>query len=427
MPDKIDKIDKILQMFFDIDRWTKAIEKGVGKDIRKDQLILLTGENTRIAIADAMRKGKYEISPPHTAQIPKENGEFRTVYVNEPIDRVILSIANDLLFDLMPEMVHVSCKSYQTKIGCGKVVTEVSNKMVATEKDGYFGWKSDLSKYFDSVPVQYIDEAFDKVEAQHGHSALIDVLRKYYHCDLYFDEDNNLLRQYQSLKQGCAVASWLADVLLYDLDEELSQMDGFYTRYSDDMLFVGEEYGKAMSVLQSRLEEKTMKLNPKKVEYLTMDKWFKFLGFSIKGSMISLSSSRIKTFQHEIEKRTIRKPGITLTKAINAVNRYLYKGNGEFSWATQILPVCNVRKDLDELNKFVMDCLRAVQTGKRKVGGLGYVKTKSDGCIVRGLGRNVKANRGKTVGVSDPWLYAECHIDKTGCVQYFGRIIIGTL
>ena len=408
MPDKIDKIDKILQMFFDIDRWTKAIEKGVGKDIRKDQLILLTGENTRIAIADAMRKGKYEISPPHTAQIPKENGEFRTVYVNEPIDRVILSIANDLLFDLMPEMVHVSCKSYQTKIGCGKVVTEVSNKMVATEKDGYFGWKSDLSKYFDSVPVQYIDEAFDKVEAQHGHSALIDVLRKYYHCDLYFDEDNNLLRQYQSLKQGCAVASWLADVLLYDLDEELSQMDGFYTRYSDDMLFVGEEYGKAMSVLQSRLEEKTMKLNPKKVEYLTMDKWFKFLGFSIKGSMISLSSSRIKTFQHEIEKRTIRKPGVTLTKAINAVNRYLYKGNGEFSWATQILPVCNVRKDLDELNKFVMDCLRAVQTGKRKVGGLGYVKTKSDGCIVRGLGRNVKANRGKTVGGIPGYLTLGC-------------------
>ena len=359
-------------------------------------------------MADAMLNGKYEIAPPHTAQIPKGDGEFRTVYVNEPIDRIVLSIANDLLFDLMPEMVHVSCKSYQIGTGCGKVVTEVSNKMVATEKDGYLGWKSDLSKYFDSVPIQYIDEAFDKVEAQHGHSALIDVLRKYYHCDLYFDEDNNLLRQYQSLKQGCSVASWLADVLLYDLDEELSQMDGFYTRYSDDMLFVGKEYGKAMSVLQSRLEEKTMKLNPKKVEYLTMDKWFKFLGFSIKGDMISLSSGRIKTFQHEIEKRTIRQPGITPAKAINAVNRYLYKGNGEFSWATQILPVCNVRKDLDELNKFVMDCLRAVQTGKCKVGGLGYVKTKSDGCIVRGLGRNVKANRGKTVGDIPGYLTLGC-------------------
>lgn len=388
--------DKILEMFFDIDRWTKAIEKGVDKDIRKDQLIRLANEDTRLAMAEAMMQGKYEISPPHTAQIPKDNGEFRTVYVNEPMDRVVLGIANDLLFELMPEMLHGSCKSYQKGISCGRVVTEVSHRMTGGADNGYLGWKADLSKYFDSVPIQFIDEAFDKVEARHGHSALIDVLRKYYHSDLYFDGENNLCRRYQSLKQGCAVASWLADVLLYDLDEELSEMDGYYVRYSDDMLFIGKDHEKAMEMLQSRLEEKSMKLNPKKVEYLTPEQWFKFLGFSIKGSMVSLSSSRIKTFQREIEARTIRKPDTTLTKAVNSVNRYLYKGTGEFSWATQILPVCNVRKDLDELNKFVMDCLRAVQTGKRKIGGLGYVRDKPDGCIVRGQGRNVKANRAKT-------------------------------
>ncbi len=91
--------DKILQMFFDIGRWKKAIEKGVLKDIRKDQLIRLTDEHTRMAMADAMIQGKYEIAPPHTAQIPKENGEFRTVYINEPVDRVVLGIANDLLFE----------------------------------------------------------------------------------------------------------------------------------------------------------------------------------------------------------------------------------------------------------------------------------------------------------------------------------------
>lgn len=400
--------DAILQMFFNISRWERAIEKGVDKDIRKDQLIRLTDEHTRLAMAEAMLRGKYEISPPHTAQIPKENGEFRTVYVNEPIDRVLLSIANDLLFDLMPEMIHPACKSYQRGIGCGKVVTEVSRRIVEAAKEGYMGWKSDLSKYFDSVPIQFIDEAFNKVEAKYGHSALIDVLRKYYHCDLYFDENNTLQSHYQSLKQGCAVASWLANVLLYELDEELSQMRGYYVRYSDDMLFIGEDYEKAMNVLEQRLGEMDMKLNPKKVEYLTSDKWFKFLGFSIRGAMISLSSSRIKTFQREIERRTIRNPRTSQTKAINAVNRYLYKGNGEFSWATQILPVCNVRRDLDELNKFVMDCLRAVKTGKRKIGGLGYVRTGSDGCIVRGRGRNVKANLTKMAGNIDGYYTIGC-------------------
>ena len=385
--------DKILQMFFDIDRWTKAIDKGVGKDIKKSELIKLCREDERIAMYQAMKDGRYQIFPPHTAQIPKDNGEFRTVYVNEPVDRIVLSIANDLLFELCPHMIHPSCKSYQSGIGCGKVVKEASYQISKSESGEVLGWKSDLSKYFDSVPIRFVDAMFDEVEACHGRSALIDVLRRYYHCDLYFDENNELQSKYQSLKQGCAVASWLADVLLYHIDSELSEMNGYYVRYSDDMLFIGPDYQKAMDVLTEKLSAMEMKLNPKKVEYLSPDKWFKFLGFSIKGSDISLSGSRIKTFQKEIEKRTIKKKGISLKKAIGNVNRYLYKGDGKHSWATGVLPVVNVQRDLDELNKFVMDCIRAVQTGKRKVGGLGYVSSKADGCIVRGRGKNVKANR----------------------------------
>lgn len=383
-------------MFFAHDRWARAIEKGVGKDIRKDQLIRLCSEDTRLAMAKAMREGRYMIAPPHTAQIPKDNGDFRTVYVNEPMDRVVLSIANDLLFELMPQMVHPSCKSYQTGVGCGKVVREASKRIAEAADGEVIGWKSDLSKYFDSVPLRYVDAMFDRVEEEHGKSALIDVLRKYYHSDLYFDENNELQSKYQSLKQGCAVASWLADVLLYDLDEELSAMDGYYVRYSDDMLFVGKDYERAMAVLVDRLSAMEMKLNPKKVEYLSPDRWFKFLGFSIKGAQISLSGSRIKTFQREIEARTIDKRGISIAKAVGNVNRYLYKGDGKHSWATGVLAVINVQRDIDELNKFAMDCLRAVATGKRKVGGLGYVSTKADGCIVRGRGKNVTANRAKT-------------------------------
>ena len=323
--------DKILQMFFDIDRWTKAIDKGVGKDIKKSELIKLCTEGTRAAMYKAMKEGKYEIAPPHTAQIPKDNGEFRTVYVNEPIDRIVLSIANDLLFDLVPEMIHPSCKSYQTGIGCGKVVKEASRRISQAKTGEVLGWKSDLSKYFDSVPIRYVDAAFDKVEAVHGKSALIDVLRKYYHSDLYFDTDGKLCRMYQSLKQGCAVASWLANVVLYHVDAQLSNLKGFYVRYSDDMLYIGEDYEEAMQIVVSELSKMDMKLNPKKVEYLSPDRWFKFLGFSIKGGSISLSGSRIKTFQKEIEDRTIKKKGISAKRAVGNVNRYLYKGNGKHS------------------------------------------------------------------------------------------------
>ena len=394
-------------MFFETERWQYAINKGFDKDINKATLHQLTTPEARLAMYQRIKDGKYKIMPPHTAKIPKDNGDFRTVYVNEPCDRVLLSIANDLLFELMPEMVHPRCKSYQKGIGCGRVVQEVSRK-ICSANGNVIGWKSDLSKYFDSVPIEFIDLAFDKVEEKHGNSALIDVIRDYYHTDLYFDTDGNLSNSYQSLKQGCSVAAWLADVVLYHIDEQLSALDGYYIRYSDDTLFIGKDYEKAMTIMQDELMKMQMKLNPKKVEYLDANHWFKFLGYSIKGHNISLSSTRIKTFQKEIEKRTIKKRDTTMTKAINAVNRYLYKGFGDFSWATQVLPVINVKEDIDKLNMFVMDCIRAVKTGKSKVGGLGYVKTQTVGCIDRGRGRNVKANREKTESEIKGYLSIGC-------------------
>ena len=400
--------DKILSMFFEPERWQCAINKGFDKDINKATLYQLTTPEARLAMYQRIKSGNYKIMPPHTAKIPKDNGDFRTVYVNEAVDRILLSIANDLLFELMPEMVHPSCRSYQKGIGCGRVVQDVSRHICSLQTDDILGFKSDLSKYFDSVPLEFVDAAFDKVEEKYGHSALIDVLRDYYHSDLYFTPEGELSETYQSLKQGCSVASWLADVILYHIDEKLSQLEGYYARYSDDMLYVGSDYAKAMHILTEELGKMQMTLNPKKVEYLDANHWFKFLGYSIKGHDISLSSTRIKNFQKEIERRTVKNRDTTMTKAINAVNRYLYKGFGDFSWATQVLPVINVKEDIDKLNAFAMDCIRAVKTGKCKVGGLGYVKTQAVGCIDRGRGRNVKANRGKTESEIKGYLSIGC-------------------
>ena len=117
--------DKLLKMFFEKDRWEYAIAKGVGKDIPKNVLFQLCKPEMRLQMCKAIREGQYEIAPPHTALIPKETpGEFRTVYVNEAADRVLLSIANDLLFELMSDRVHPRCKSYLKGVGCGRVVPQ---------------------------------------------------------------------------------------------------------------------------------------------------------------------------------------------------------------------------------------------------------------------------------------------------------------
>lgn len=401
-------MDIILDSVFEKDRWTRALAKGFDKGIRKDQLYQMTKPEFRAFLHDAILEDNYRISPPHTARIPKDTpGEYRTVYVNEPLDRVFLSIVNDLLFDLCPDMIHPQCKSYLSGVGCGNIVKHLSRTVCDTDGE-VIGWKSDLSKYFDSVPIRYIDRAFDEVEARCGHSSVIDVLREYYHSDLYLDEQRRERHAYQSLKQGCAVAAFLADVIIRHIDERLSDLDGYYVRYSDDMVFIGKDYRRAMDILTEELAKMNMSLNPKKVEYLSRDRWFKFLGYSIKGQDISLSNSRIKTFQEEILARTVKRYRNGYANAVRSVNRYLYRGDGRFSWATQIFGTCNVPEDIATLNEFVMDCLRAVKTRSRHIGGLGYVTTQKTGCISRGRGKDVTPNRKATDPALDGYLTIPC-------------------
>lgn len=399
--------DILLRKFFEKERWEQALEVGVGKGIDKGELRKLTSPEVRLAMYNAIITDNYEIAPPHQAQIPKDNGDFRTVYVNENVDRVFLSIVNNMFFELFSEFVHKSCKSYQSGIGCGKIVQEVSRQVVNTTNN-VVGFKADLTKYFDTVPIQYIDGIFDRMEGKFGKSKIIDIVRTYYHTDLCFDINGELIEHYQSLKQGCAVASFLADAVLYHLDETVSMLSGYYVRYSDDLLYVGEEWGAAFQVVKSILSDMNMTLNPKKVEQVYKDRWVKFLGFNIKGNQITLSKSRVKSFQKEIEARTIKQRNISLTRATNRVNDYLYKGDGKYSWATSVLPIINVEKDVETLNAFVMDALRACATKKRKIGGLGSVSDRDDYTILRGIGKNVTANRNKTEKEIDGYLTIGC-------------------
>lgn len=385
--------DFLLKKMFEIERWEKAIDVGVGKRINKGELRKLTSPEVRLSVYNELKNGNLKVLPPHQALIPKDNGEFRTVYVNENLDRVLLSIINDMLFELCPEMVHKQCKSYQLGIGCGKVVQEASRELCKI-KSNTVGLKADLTKYFDSVPRKFILDVFERLENKFGKSKVIDYVRDYYNQDLCFDTNNELISHYQSLKQGCAVASFLADVMLYDIDDYFTKNSKYYCRYSDDLLIIGEDTDKNYKLLEEMLNKMDLTLNPKKVEVLKKDKFFKFLGFSIRGSEISLSKSRIKSFQKEIEHLTVKDRKNTLTKAINKVNRYLYKG--EYSWATSVLPIINIKEDIEELNLFVMDSLRAVSTKKVKIGGLGYEPNKKVGVITRGRGKNVTSNRQKT-------------------------------
>lgn len=387
-------MDIKMQKFFDVSRWETMLEKSVDKGIDRALLVQLCEPQNRIQLLTVIASNNYEIAPPHVARIPKDNGEFREVYVNEPIDRIFLSLYNDVMFEMYGHKIHPTCKSYQKGIGCAQTVKEISKK-ICSMTGKVVGYKADLSKYFDKVKIEVIDKALHELST---HSPLDEIVWNYYHNDLIFDADGNLTEHYGSLKQGCAFASFLANYVLRDIDDELSKMDILYCRYSDDLLMIGKDADVALARLKEMLEPKGLTLNPKKVEQVSKHKYFTFLGFNVCGPHISFSKKSIKNFQREIEARTI-KAKCSTTKAINQVNKYLYEGyvvdDKRFGWAAYFLPTINVEEDIQELNRFVMDCIRAVDSGRKEIGGLGENKQMQNRVVCRGKGKNVKANRQK--------------------------------
>ncbi len=404
--------DELFRLFVQPERWSEAIDKCIEKDMERGVLYQFLNPEVRQALIIMIVNGEYQLTPPHDAKIPKdEPGEYRTVFVCEPLDRLVLSVLYSAIMDCKAfnGMIHKNCRSYQKGMGCGKTVLEVSNvvgnkirKAGKTTKPVILGAKYDFHHYFDTVKLESIMDIFEAMERRLGVTPwtepLINLLRLAWSTDILFtqteDKQYVATTQYMGIRQGNAVGAFLADVVLYELDEFMSNKYEYYVRYSDDLIVIGDDPEEITNDIDSIVSKYGVSLNHKKTQVLTNKQPFKFLGFMLCGTSITPSKSRLRKFQTEIDNLTIRqykdKDGKwrlpDYQKALRDVMRFLYVGNGQYSWATQVLAVVNVENDLKEMSLMVLDRLRACQTGKtHSLSGIGYnngkVEYHEKGCV----------------------------------------------
>ena len=355
-----------MELFCDIKYWEEAISKGINKGIDKELLSLLSDPRGRASLINAIENGDYKISPPKVSQIPKANGKVREIYINDKMDRIVLSIINRVYYDIYKDKIHTSCVSYQKGIGVPKIVRNLSQRLTCGEK----GYKIDLSKYFDSVNKETLIKTLEELNTD---SPLDDILYDYYTDDRVYI-DGEIVERYKSIAQGCAFGTLLANIILYDIDEYISAMDVLYLRYSDDILILGNDADKAMDALQVMLKPKGLSINPDKVDFIDKNKEFTFLGAKIKGKEIDMSDESILKYKKKIKEITKMRKGMktkdrnTQKIAIKRINKYLYEDNmknsKEFGWGRYFFNLVNTDETLKKLDEFTKDHIKHMYTGK---------------------------------------------------------------
>ena len=398
-------MDEKIELLFDKLLWQKAIQHCIDKGVNPMKMIRFTEPEFRGQLFDIIMSGNYKVAPPRIALIPKEKGEFRKVYVNTIQDRLVLTMINDIYCRLYGDMIHPKCVSYQKGIGVRSIVQQISRELVR----GIKGYKIDISKYFDSVSREAMNEALQSVSTG---SPIDKILWDYYNDDIVIDENWQKVEKYKSLCQGCAPSAFFANIMLRDIDAALSDMCSVYYRYSDDILILGDRADEALNMLTEMLSQKGLKVNPKKVQPVSSDNGFMFLGCRIKGKDISIGEKSVKEFTKKMKELCVTKATgeAALRKRIRKINRYLYldymNNPTVFGWAEYFFSIINKEEDIVELDTWVKDLLRSSVTGKDKIGGLGVDLNRG---VLRGRGQNVNANKGKTKGILEQYGYVSMH------------------
>lgn len=410
-----------LEQLYDFNLWSESLEHIASKNTDNldtlSELDMLSNKSVILSIIKSIERGTYKVGMPTVKKIRKDTGGYRELYINSVQDRVVLRVINKIYYNLYQDKIHRLCVSYKEGVAVGRIISEISNKLEEKELKGY---KVDISKFFDSINKESLYNALNSLSTN---SVLDKVIMDYYSDDRVFSfEDNKCIEKYKGLAQGCALSSFLCNYILRDIDEYFGSNSEIYYRYSDDIIIFDKDED-IIEKLSNKLESYGLSLNYSKLERVSSNDWFTFLGFSIKGNKISVSKNSLYKFQRDIMSRYRNCKSYSGFK--RSVYSYLYSSDVYScrGWFGGKVGTINCISDIKCLDRWVQDIFLAYKYKRDRIGSLGY-NLQDSGVISRGKGRHVKRNR--EIGINEEIismlnLYHLYRIDKN---LYLNELII---
>ena len=274
--------DNLMEQILHKDNLNKAYKKvksnkGAGgvDGMSVDELLGFLRDNQKQLIQQ-IKDGKYKPNPVRRVEIPKETkGEFRKLGVPTVVDRVFQQAITQVLSPIYEKQFSENSFGFRPNRGAHDALKQCQTNV----NDGYvYVVDMDLEKFFDTVSQSKLIEVLSRTIKD---GRVISLIHKYLKAGVISRGmfENTAV----GMPQGGPLSPLLSNIMLNEMDKELTRRGHRFVRYADDCMIFCKSRKSAERTLENivpYIEGKLfLKVNRTKTSVAHISK-VKYLGYS---------------------------------------------------------------------------------------------------------------------------------------------------
>lgn len=318
------------------------------------------------AIREQLLQGTYQPQPVKRVEIPKPDGGVRKLGIPTALDRFIQQAVLQVLQKRWDPTFSPHSYGFRPRRSAHQAVAAAQGFIA----EGYrFVVDLDLEKFFDRVNH---DILMGRIARRISDPRLLRLIRAFLNAGVM--EHGLVSPTDEGTPQGGPLSPLLSNIVLDDLDRELTQRGLRFARYADDCNIYVRSRRAGERVMQrvTRFLTTRLKLKVNEQKSAVARPWErKFLGFSFtagKAPKRRIAPKVLLRFREKVRELTRRMRGVSLNAMVTKLSRYLQGWRGYFAF-------CETPSVLRALDSWVQRRLRAVawkqwRTGATKFAAL---------------------------------------------------------
>ena len=274
--------DNLMEQILHKDNLNKAYKKvksnkGAGgvDGMSVDELLGFLRDNQKQLIQQ-IKDGKYKPNPVRRVEIPKETkGEFRKLGVPTVVDRVFQQAITQVLSPIYEKQFSENSFGFRPNRGAHDALKQCQINV----NDGYvYAVDMDLEKFFDTVSQSKLIEVLSRTIKD---GRVISLIHKYLNAGVI--SRGMFEKTAVGMPQGGPLSPLLSNIMLNEMDKELTRRGHRFVRYADDCMIFCKSRKSAERTLENivpYIEGKLfLKVNRTKTSVAHISK-VKYLGYS---------------------------------------------------------------------------------------------------------------------------------------------------